>query len=76
MYKQILIKKDVKKCPQCERRLEWTGGKVDESEKNYPPKRSLLKFLQDLNKRIPKRWNLHTEKFEQDDDWLLLETEK
>ena len=34
-YEQIKVKKDVKKCPQCQETLEWTGGKVDESEQQY-----------------------------------------
>jgi hypothetical protein len=54
----------------------WTDAPSDESELNYPPNRPLIKFLQNLNEKIPKRWNPHLGKFEQDDEWLLLEIEK
>ena len=58
------------------KKYNWSDAPSDENERNYPPSRPLLKFLQYLNKRMPQRWNLHAEKFEQDDDWLLLEIEK
>jgi len=51
----------------------WSDAPSDENERNYPLNRPLLKFLQNLNKRMPQRWNTHTGKYEQDDDWLLLE---
>ena len=35
MFKQIEIKKDIKKCPQCQNSMEWVGGKVDETEQEY-----------------------------------------
>lgn len=58
------------------RKFNWNISPSDEQEKSHPPKRPLLKFLKGLNEKIPKRWNLHKDKFEQDDDWLLLEIEK
>jgi len=35
MFRQILIKKDKKNCPQCGESIEWTGGKVDETQQEY-----------------------------------------
>jgi hypothetical protein len=55
---------------------KWTDSLSDKNEKQFPPKRPLLKFLEILNKKLPYRWNLHIEKFERDDSWLLLEIEK
>jgi len=55
---------------------EWENSPSDEIEKHNPPKRPLLKFLGSLNKKMPQRWNLHLNKFEQDDDWLLLDIER
>ncbi len=34
-YQQIKIEKDVKKCPQCGKVIEWCGGKVDDSQQEY-----------------------------------------
>jgi hypothetical protein len=57
-------------------KFKWTKSPSDESEKYNPPKRPLLNFLKNLNEKLPQRWNLYKDKFEQDDDWLLLEIEK
>jgi hypothetical protein len=45
--------------------------KLDEHEKRFPPKRSLLPFLASLNKHLPKRWDRKLKRFVPDDDWLL-----
>jgi len=57
-------------------KFQWSNSPSDESEEQNPPKRPLLKFLKNLNQKMPKRWNPHKEKFEQNDDWLLLEIDK
>jgi hypothetical protein len=54
-------------------RFKWSKSPSDKNEEQSPPKRPLLKFLEILNRKLPYRWNLHLNKFEQDDDWLLLE---
>jgi hypothetical protein len=54
----------------------WKNSPSDEIEKHNPPKQPLLKFLESLNKKMPQRWNLHLNKSEQDDDWLLLDIER
>lgn len=55
------------------KKFGWKSGPTDECEKRCPPKRPLLPFLEKLNSELPKRWNPHLNKLEQDDDWLLLE---
>lgn len=54
---------------------KWTKSPSDDNEAHFPPKRPLLKFIERINRKLPMRWNLHTNKYESDDDWLLLEKE-
>jgi len=54
----------------------WAEGPADKYEKKYPAKRPLLKFLENLNHNLPKKWSTHENKFVQDDDWLLLEVNR
>jgi hypothetical protein len=58
------------------KKYKWTDSPSDRSEKQSTPKRPLLKFLDSLNRKLPHRWNPHLNRFEQDDDWLLLDIEK
>lgn len=48
---------------------------LDEREHENPPKRPLLPFLEALGRgsAVPKRWVHETGRFQDDDDWLLLE---
>lgn len=54
------------------KKFKWSKSPSDESEKHTPPKRPLLESLKHLNEKLPQRWNQPLDKFEQDDDWLLL----
>lgn len=54
------------------KKFKWTMSPSDEREQQDPPKRPFLDFLRQLNIRLPPRWNANKEKFEKDDDWLLL----
>lgn len=54
------------------KKYRWTDSSSDRNEKQNPPKRPLLEFLEKLNSNLPYRWNLHLNKLEHDDDWLLL----
>jgi hypothetical protein len=47
---------------------------LDERERESPPKRPLLPFLEELGRgtRVPKRWVHDAGRFQDDDDWLLL----
>jgi hypothetical protein len=58
------------------KKFKWSQGPSDQREKNDPPKRPLLLFLERLNQKLPKRWSTNQEDFVPDDDWLLLEIEK
>ena len=54
------------------RKFGWSSNPSDKREKQKPPIRSLLLFLEALNKKLPKQWDRNKEKFVKDDDWLLL----
>ncbi len=54
----------------------WPIGPLDEREKQSLPKRPLLRFLADLNERLPQRWSKSHGKYMPDDDWLLLDIER
>jgi hypothetical protein len=56
------------------KKFHWSKGPSDIREKEHPPRRPLLPFLESLNRNLPKKWGTHEGKFVQDDDWLLLET--
>jgi hypothetical protein len=44
---------------------------LDRHEKRFPPKRPLLPFIEQLNQKLPKRWDDKLERFVENDDWLL-----
>ncbi len=44
---------------------------LDIQEKQFPPKRPLLPFVEKLNKRLPKKWDDKLNRFVANDDWLL-----
>ena len=44
---------------------------IDGHERRFPPKRPLLPFLEQLNQRLPKKWDSKLDRFVPDDDWLL-----
>lgn len=58
-------------------RKKYKWGKetpLDTREHDNSPKRPLLKFLNDLTHgKFPQKWEHRTDRFEQSDDWLLLE---
>ncbi len=49
---------------------------LDGHEKRFPPKRPLLRFLANLNKRLPRTWDRKLNRFVSDDDWLLWDFKK
>jgi len=55
------------------KRFGWTAEiPIDRHERQFPPKRPLLRFLERLNlKGLPKRWDPKLRKFVHNDDWLL-----
>ena len=54
------------------KRFGWhTDIPLDQHERDFPPKRPLLPFVEKLNRRLPKRWDRKLNRFVADDDWLL-----
>lgn len=58
------------------KKFKWFRSPSDRREKDQPPVRPLLPFLENLNRRLPKRWSTSQQRFVQDDDWLLLDFEQ
>jgi hypothetical protein len=57
-------------------RFGWTEISLDKNEKDYPPEKPLLPFLEKLNRELPLKWNRATGKFVRNDDWLLWDLRK
>jgi hypothetical protein len=54
------------------KKFGWTQHiHLDEHERRHPPRRPLLRFLEKLNRQLPKKWDRKLNKFVPDDDWLL-----
>jgi hypothetical protein len=54
-------------------RFDWPDAPIDDHERQHPPTRPLLPFLEDLSHELPKRWSRSHNAFLPDDDWLLLD---
>ena len=57
--------------PAYQRRYGWKGTPIDERERRRPPARPLLPFLEQLNRRLPQKWDNKRKTYVRDDDWLL-----
>lgn len=54
------------------KRFGWTEDiAIDEHERRFPPRRPVLPFVENLNTRLPQKWDGKLKKFVPDDDWLL-----
>lgn len=53
----------------------WKEGALDLHEKEFPPKRPLLPYLEKLNKAIPKRYDLEQGKYVENPEWLIFDDE-
>jgi len=53
------------------KKLGWTETQLDRLEKRRPPKRPLLPALEQLNERLPEKWDNRLKKYVRNDDWLL-----
>ena len=59
---------------QYRKRFGWKADiALDQHEKQFPPRRPLLPFIEKLNSKLPKKWDSKLNKFIADDDWLLWE---
>lgn len=57
------------------KRFGWKEGALDRHEKEFPPKRPLLHYLEQLNQGIPKRYDLERDKYVENPEWLIFEDE-
>ena len=58
------------------KRFGWSSEiPIDAHEKRFPPQRPLLPFVEQLNHRLPKKWDRRLSRFVADDDWLLWDFE-
>jgi hypothetical protein len=53
----------------------WEASPIDEREEKYPPRRPLLPYLERLNERLPKRYDLERGGYVENPDWLIFDTE-
>jgi hypothetical protein len=53
------------------KKLGWTTTPLDELEQRRPPKRPLLPTLEELNQRLPQKWDNRLKKYVPNADWLL-----
>ena len=60
---------------QYKRRFGWKEGALDKHEKEFPPKRPLLPYLEKLNQQLPKRYDIEQNKYVENPEWLIFEDE-
>jgi hypothetical protein len=56
--------------------FRWPETELDAREKKVPPQKPLLPFVEQLNQRLPQKWNRHLKRFVSNDDWLLWDLKK
>ncbi|UCH97711.1 MAG: hypothetical protein JSV88_12910, partial [Candidatus Aminicenantes bacterium] len=54
-------------------KFNWESGELDEREDQFPPKRPLLPYLEKLNSKIPKRYDIEQNKYVENEDWLVFD---
>ncbi|MDP4094607.1 MAG: hypothetical protein Q8920_14775 [Bacillota bacterium] len=52
-------------------KFNWEYGPLDEREERFPPRRPLLPYLEELNNKIPKRFDLELNKYVENPEWLI-----
>jgi hypothetical protein len=55
--------------------FKWQHSPLDEREERFQPQRPLLPFLEELNSKLPMKWNRALKSFGPNDDWLLWQLE-
>ncbi|HMK70947.1 MAG TPA: hypothetical protein VK442_08255 [Xanthobacteraceae bacterium] len=53
------------------RRRGWQETALDKRERRRRPIRPLLPFLEQLNRRLPEKWDNRLKRYVRNDDWLL-----
>lgn len=54
-------------------RFGWKPGPLDEREKQFPPKRPLLPYLEKVNSALPKRYDLGRDAYVDNTEWLIFD---
>ena len=57
-------------------RFRWPEIALDANEREHPPQKPLLPFIEEANRELPKKWDRHTHDFAPNDDWLLWDLHK
>jgi hypothetical protein len=52
-------------------RFGWPEIPMDIAERERPPQKPLLPFIEQANRELAKKWDRHTGRFVPNDDWLL-----
>jgi hypothetical protein len=53
--------------------FNWEFGELDEREERFPPKRPLLPYLKELNKKIPLKYDYEQKQYVENADWLIFD---
>ena len=57
------------------KKFGWKEGALDRHESEFPPKRPLLPYLEQLDQGIPKRYDLEQGKYVENPEWLVFDDE-
>jgi hypothetical protein len=50
---------------------EWKSNQIDELERQFPPERPLLRYLDRIDKQVPRRYDHRLKRYVVNDDWLI-----
>ena len=53
----------------------WKEGALERHERDFPPKRPLLPYLEKLDREIPKKYDLEQDKYIENPDWLIFDND-
>jgi hypothetical protein len=57
------------------KQFRWKRNPLDDHEDRYEIRRPLLPFLEQLNREVPKKWDNRSNRFVENDDWLIWDLE-
>lgn len=55
--------------------FDWQPSELDEREEKFRPQRPLLRYLANLDTKLPKRYDLEQDAYVENPDWLIFEDE-
>jgi hypothetical protein len=53
----------------------WKPGAMDQHEKDFPPQRPLLPYIEQLNTHVPKRYDLGRDQYVENPEWLIFDVD-